>query len=62
MGIVQYEVLTCDFCGKEIADPAAGLKRELTLRKPHVNGRGRCVQIVLHVACEKKLTRNASQV
>lgn len=61
MGLIHFEVLICDFCGKRIGDPADGLRRELTLRRPHAKGLGRCVEIVLHEVCEGKLLRHATR-
>lgn len=61
MGIVTHEELTCDFCGKRITDPAAGLRGRLQLRKPHARGTARAVEIALHPACQGKLTRNATK-
>lgn len=61
MGIVTHEELTCDFCGKRITDPAAGLRGRLQLRIPHTPGGGRIVEIALHQACQDRLTRNATK-
>ena len=61
MGVILIEELICDFCGKRIADPSAGFRGQLDLRKPHAKGTGRRVNLVLHPACLSKLTRAATK-
>lgn len=61
MGIVTVEELTCDFCGKRISDPSAGLRGRLRVRKLASRGPGRIVEIALHPVCGDRLTAKASK-